>query len=345
MIAQRIESPTAWAQAMLDVGTPGFLANPVLWKAAVANDPTWPSLARAALDRPAWRGVIDYAVLMTLSPPTYLLSTILDRVKDYPDVVWTASIRKQIPEVTLLRILQDGADEVAGAAAAGEWQAEPQGHVRESLRDAWRAAIVRCPTGENGIGEILKTDSELALRWLASRIDSIAHTNMESDQTISDALSALGVAGRRTLLGSLPENFFDGRIIAKLIADDLDVYRDFLAIHRPPSQHLAPLCGASETDGFETAPSLGKSWAEKAVLALDHGYTPEYVAQAAFGIFFSWCGNASEMWNAWIVQFESMLTHPERRVQVVAEIGRTLAIRNRDDALQRERATAVYGFD
>ena len=309
------------------------------------NDPAWPALARTALDQPGWREVIDYAILMTPSLPADLLSTVLDRVRVYPDVVWTASIRKQIPEATLVRILQDGADEVAGAGAAGEWQAEPQGHVRESLRDAWRTAIVRCPTGENGIGEILKTDPELALRWLVSRIDSIAHKNMESDQTISDALSTLDVAGRRTLLGSLPENFFDGRIIARLIADDLDLYRDFLAIHRPSDQHLAPLCGASTTEDFETAPSLGKSWAEKAVLALDHGYTPEDVAQATLGMFFSWCRNASEMWNAWVMQFESMLTHPDRRVQVVAEIGRTLAVRNRDDALRSERASAVFGFD
>jgi len=345
LLAQKIEYPTVWVRAMLEVQTPGFLASPILWRAALENDPAWPALARTALDQPAWRGVIDYAVLMTPSLPADLLSTVLDRVKDCPDVVWTACLRKQVPEATLLRILQDGADEVAGAAAAGEWQADPQGHVREPLRSAWRTAIVRCPTGGNGIGDILKTDSELALRWLVSRIDSIAHWNMESDQTISDALSALDVAGRRTLLGSLPENFFDGRIIAKLIADDLELYRDFLAIHRPPSQHLAPLSGASKTEDFETTPSLGKSWAEKAVLALDHGYTPEDVAQAAFGIFISWCGNASEMWNAWVVQFESMLTHPERRVQVVAEIGRARAVRNRDDALQRERATAVYGFD
>ncbi len=257
-LAERIECPTLWVRAMLEVQTPGFLASPILWRAAMDNDPAWPALAQTALDQPGWRGIIDYAVLMTPSLPADLLSTVLERVKDHPDVVWTASIRKQIPEATLLRILQEGADEVAGAGAAGEWQAEPQGHVRELLREAWRAAIVRCPTGENGIGEILKTDSELALRWLVLRIDSIARKNMESDQTISDALSALDVAGRRTLLSSLPENFFDGRIIAKLIADDIDLYRDFLAIHRQADQHLAPLCGDFKYRGLRDHSQPGK---------------------------------------------------------------------------------------
>ena len=345
-LAQQIECPTVWVRAMLEVQTPGFLASPILWRAATENDPAWPALARTALDQPEWRGVIDYAVLMTPSLPADLLSTVLDRVKDYPDVVLTASIRKQIPEETLLRILQDGADEVAGAAAAGEWQAEPQGHVRESLRDAWRTAIVRCPIGENGIGEILKTDSELALRWLVSRIDSIARRNIESDQTISDALSALDVAGRRALLGSLPENFFDGRIIAKLVADDLDLYRDFLAIHRPPSQHLAPLCGASKTEDFETIPSLGNVWAEKAVMALDHGYTREGRGTATpSGRRMAWWGNESAMWDTWIGQFEAMREHPDSRIRLVAEIGRDRVVRSRDSALRRERAEAVYGHD
>ena len=117
---------------MLAVQTPGFMASPILCRAATENDPAWPALARTALIQPGWRGVIDYAVLMTPSLPDDLLSTVIDRAKDCPDVVWTASIRKQIPEATLLRILQDGADEVAGAAAAGEWQAEPQGHPTPS---------------------------------------------------------------------------------------------------------------------------------------------------------------------------------------------------------------------
>jgi hypothetical protein len=344
-LAQRIESPMAWVQAMLDVGTPELLASPILWRAALANDPRWPSLARAALDLPSWRGVIDYAVLMTPSPPADLLSTILDRVKDFPDVVLTVCLGRQVPERTLLRILEDGADEVAGAAAVGDWQANPPGQVREPLRDAWRSAIVRCPTGDNGIGEILKTDPEVARLWLVAHIDSIARINIDSDQTIAEALNALDVAGRRSLLGSLPDDLFDGRIIATLIDGDLDLYRWFLEISRPAYQHLAPLSGASMTSDFETTPKLDNTWAQKAILALDHGYSAEDVAQAAVGRSFSWCGNASEMWNAWVVQFQSMLTHPDHRVRLVAEIGRAGAARNRDDALRRERSAAVYGFD
>jgi hypothetical protein len=94
-LAERIECPTLWVRAMLEVQTPGFLASPILWRAAMDNDPAWPALARTALDQPGWRGIIDYAVLMTPSLPADLHSTVLERVKDYPDVVWIASIRKQ----------------------------------------------------------------------------------------------------------------------------------------------------------------------------------------------------------------------------------------------------------
>src|SRR5262249_31551113 len=154
--------------------------------------------------------------------------------------------RKQVPEGTLLRILQDGADEVAGAAAVSEWQADRQGQVRESLRVAWRSAIARCPTSDYGIGEILKTDPGLALLLPVAHLDSMAQRNIESDQTIGDALSGLGAAGRRTLLGSLPGDWFDERFISMLIDDDLDIYRHFLSVPRTADQHLAPLCGASK---------------------------------------------------------------------------------------------------
>jgi hypothetical protein len=146
-------------------------------------------------------------------------------------------------------------------------------------------------------------------------------------------------------LGSLPGDWFDERVISSLIDDDLDLYRRFLSIPRTSDQRLAPLCGASKAVDFEMTPNLGRAWAEKAMLALDHGYTPEDVAQATFGRFMSWRGKTSDMWNAWVVQFDSMLTHPDRRIQLVAEIGRAQAARNRDHELRSERATAVYEFD
>src|SRR5262249_8986872 len=64
-LARSIESPTVWIRAMLEVGTPGFLADAILRRAANDNDREWPDLARTGLERSDWMAVIDYAVLMT----------------------------------------------------------------------------------------------------------------------------------------------------------------------------------------------------------------------------------------------------------------------------------------
>ncbi len=58
----------------------------------------------------------------------------------------------------------------------------------------------------------------------------------------------------------------------------------------------------------------------------------------------SWWGSASQMWGAWVVQFESLLSHPEHRIRRVGEIGRTWAAEMRDWELRRERDEAVYGL-
>jgi hypothetical protein len=348
-LAQSIESPTVWIRAMLETGTPGFLADRILRRVAADNDPAWPDLARAGLERPDWMGVIVCAVLMTTSPPAELLSTALERLEHNQHIVWGVCLRNEAPEATVLRLLQHGNDAVAGAAAVGEWQAKPAGRVRESLSEAWRPAIVRCPAGQNGIGEVLKSDPILAIDWLLTQFRSVTRSNNDLDHSIGEAISGLDQSGRRTLLCAVPQDGFPDlrttSIISRLVGDDLDLYRDFLAIPHPADKHLAPLGGASRTVGSGTTPNLGDTWAAKAILALDQGYTPEDVVQATFGSSWSCWGKESAMWDAWVAQFEAMREYPDDRIRLVAGLGRDRAVRSRDSALRRERAEAVYGHD
>ena len=345
-LATLVREPGTWVRSVLEVDLLANLAEPFLRRVAAEDAPLWTSLAISRLDQPAWRGKIIEVTLAMPSPPEGLLEAALVRLEGLSEVVWCACLRKQVPESTLIRLLRHEDDTVAGAAAAGEWQADPAGQVREPLRPAWRAAIVRCPEHRNGLGAILKSDPALALEWLLAHTSATARSRVEWNHVTAEALDSLDADGRQVLLQSLPESFSDEGLIAKLIGDDLAIYRDYLREPRPNRQHLAPLRGNSrEGRGrLDTVPDLSGDWAEKAKLALDAGYTPEEVVHAAFGRHMSWWGNASQMWEAWVVQFESLLSRPEHRIRRVGEIGRTWAAERRDWELRGERDEAVYGW-
>jgi hypothetical protein len=121
-------------------------------------------------------------------------------------------------------------------------------------------------------------------------------------------------------------------LVARLVGDDLTLYRHLLGDPARGEYHLAPLRGRPHG-----------AWAGKAVLAMDAGLAPEAIVRAAFR-HDEWVrGDRSSYEEAWVAAFEALNAHPDSRVRRVGEIGRATARGRLESALRDEQAEAVFG--
>ncbi len=186
------------------------------------------------------------------------------------------------------------------------------------------------------LGEVLRENSDLAYEWLRARSAETRPEFWRYSQATEAAVGVLSVESRQRLLHELPNDRYSiGSLAARLVGEDLDLYRRLLDDQQLSGLHLAPLAGEPDA-----------AWLAKARLALEAGYSPGQVAEAVhdWPAGFTWMGNESDMWDKWIERFERLRSHPDERIQRVGKAGKECNAARRDDALVRERHRAVYGF-
>jgi hypothetical protein len=346
-IAGRTDRPLAWIKAMEEADAFGVHVEPFLPATVARDDADWPAIAASFLERPSWMGVAVELVLTHPDPPAELLERVMDGLDQRnADFVETLVLRGQVPEGTLRRLLRHKDPVFASSAAVGEWLADPKGTVREALRADWRAAVLGDCSGrreEYWLGEIMGSDPELASRWMEAHLPEEANVFLRQDDLVSVATAALDTSGRLRLLSRLHESHWDGWLISRLVGDDMEVYRAFVADPRWKKRHLDPLTWPSSGSRFEEGPGLSEVWIEKARLAMASGYSAEDVALARLTSPKSWRGHESLMWQSWVEAFQALESHEDPLIRVVGRVAIDLAVRSRDRARQRERDEEVFG--
>jgi hypothetical protein len=347
LIAEATDRPIEWIRAMEDAEAFGGHVEPFLRRMIALGDPGWTSIATEFLERPPWMGMVVEVVLTSPSPPADLLELVLAKLSDRNgDFIETLALRGQVPEETLRRLLRHENLVVASSAAVGEWLADPKGCVRETLQADWRGAVLGDCSGQQDeywLTEILRTDPELARRWLDTHLPSDANAFVRPDSVVSVAASSLDTSGRRDLLSRLPESHLDSWLISLLVGDDLEVYREFLAEPRWKKRHLDPLIWPSSGGRFEDDPELSLAWIGKAQAALQAGYNAEDVACARLDSPKIWNGEESVMWQSWIERFQALEQHEDSLVRLTSREAIRIATHRREDARRREKNEAVFG--
>lgn len=332
-IAAYAERPLEWLRALLDKGVRPDLVIPFLSKAASSGEEGWEDVARECLENPSLEFATISVVLTTPNPPSGLLSNVSERLGRFVNAVEIYCMRGQVPEGTLARLLQHESPKVAAAAAAGEWHADPRGGVRESLESAWRTAMLGASADQHLISEILRSDPTLARDWLLRRVsEERLLGDVDLEPTVGDALSALDWEQKLSVLRAIRSGSMYHSLAAAIVGDDLELYGEFLN-DELTEVHVWPL--VSTPTG---------SWPDKAVLALNAGFSAADVAGAAFLSITGWSGNESDMWEKWIGWFSKLLSHGNEGIHSVAEHGVAHARKKKRQALGEEQDEAIYGF-
>jgi hypothetical protein len=336
VIAAQVTSRVLWARHFLNAKLTSDLVIPFLRLGAETSEENWESLALECLAMPGMRSaVIDLALTLPQAPPE-LFELALESLNDSPEHVKWACAKGSIPEHHLRLLLRHPEVSIASAAAEGEWKAEPQGTVRESLREDWEEAFARS-SSEYWLTEVLRKIPDLASRWLQNHLADEEFDTYDPayGEAIQSAVSALTLDERRNLLEKIPDRSGFGMLVASLVSGYPQLYRQLLQNKRLRRYHSAPLAGTPDGE-----------WIEKAILACEAGYSHEDIAREAF--FGHQGGNVwASPWSArcseWIECFERLCVHSDDRIRGIGEAGRAWAIKERANAQRMERREAVYG--
>ncbi len=334
LLAEVVSNVDEWLSCFIETTLSGDLCAPFLERAVRDRIGGWDKSVLHYLENPIYEWVAINTLITRSDLPFDLLNEVLQRATKYPDMIHVLCLRNQVPETTLKWMLMHADSSVSTQAAVGMWWAEPRGEVNQSNATQWKAAVLRAHGQQFYLTEILKSDKSLACEWLIVRIDEQPqffdyHTRKE----ISAATSTLDSEQRLAVLHHVPdEGLLTFELLPELTDNDLKVCQEVLNTQRFGEYRLMFLHGHPK--GL---------WVEKALLALNAGYSAQDIVSATVGLDNSWTGEESNMWQAWIDDFERLLIHEDPRIRSVAEIATAKLKSLQSDARQRERRAAVYG--
>ncbi len=334
---------------MIDTDVSGDLVDPFLRRAAKINEPDWVELASICLDRSTLRGCAISLVLTLDTPDKDLVTKALDRLDDHSKLVKILCLRNQIPEYLVGQLLHHENATIATAAAHGEWATEPEGSVRDSLRESWQDVVINRADDDYWLGRVLKDNSSLAYKWLQACIKERESTSLMYGDTVIDAVNPLSTEERQHILCQIPETYTMARLVACLI-NDTSLYYELLSNKQLKSLHLVPLSGyreevRSKGDGVKVEPE--GLWTEKAKLALDAGYSVEEIVGAVYGytmMSIVWSREESARRAAWVEWFERLCSDEDERIREIGKVGKADAEAAQQRALASERQEAIYGI-
>jgi len=168
-IAQRVDSPLAWAEALFNLDASVDAIIPFLNRSADLDQSGWSQIAAKYLDVPRLRLGTIVAIITNENTPDFLLDKALGAIGGAARLINTYCLRNGVSDKALIRLLSHPSEEIATAAALGIWQAEPYAQVPEYLSAQWSEAFKNSFSDDFWIGAVLKSDPSLAFDWLEMR--------------------------------------------------------------------------------------------------------------------------------------------------------------------------------
>ncbi|MCW5769019.1 MAG: ATP-binding protein [Phycisphaeraceae bacterium] len=239
-----------------------------------------------------------------------------------------------LPLASRQRLLREGNANIKAVAALAEWVRSPQHEIRAELQADWRNAVLGIVHEDPyHLGEILERDSALATEWIQNRITSEPGGYLwEHRSVIAQVEKVLSREQRRSILLSMTRKAIDEECFHALLRGDLDLFAEWLDHTSDEDVRLLPLRG-----------SPTEHWISLAIVALDHGVTPEQLAEIAEPMSIGGEGPMSTHYRELLEQYERLAAHPDPRLHETARIGAEGFRQSMERALAEERDEEVYG--
>ncbi len=345
-LAKEVSNSLLWVKAFQAVNLPSDLIHPFLQKSMELKEKGWDEFFAENINEPSLQGSIIPLILTSSNPPQELLDLVLQKL-DSKSVQWVQLVcmRQVIPEKHMPFLLNHVNKDITFAAAAGEWQAKPEGIIRESLRKDWETVIVQYhPDDSYGdktfwLSKILAVEPELAYRWLENllAVKDKHYSTFALRNPIKAATMSLTLDARLKILELVPDRYGFGTLLLDLVNRSPDIYKHLLNMPNLKKSHLIPLSG-----------TLDDVWSELANLASNAGYSPDDIAAAAmreYSDMLTKMDGEADAWSKWIKEFERIASQDDELLKRIGETGKIIAKKHFDDNERKLRHKGIYGLD
>ena len=344
ILAERSHDPLAMAKAFLNCQLPPDLVEPFI-RQAVSNEPRSWSIVNDCLSEKAYVSVGVSIAITDSHIPSKILNAAVAQARGMEQLIETHCLRGEVSESALLKMFSSEHARVAVAAATGHWMSAEK-CVDGPLKEIWGNAILRSADvhtefsqhDDYWIGEILKQESELATAWMIRLVQNEKpFYGCDREEAAKKVAKTLNEEQRRKVLRTISADIGSHsiqEILGALVGNSLNLYRELLASTGLANLHLTPLAGKPNNE-----------WAEKAVLALDAGYTVDQIVEATQSLGWVWAGNDSDMWAEWRHAFETLLNNEiDPRIVSIGQRGAQIMLKREQEAKKREQQEAVDGY-
>jgi hypothetical protein len=336
-LAEHAAKPHEFANAFRDAAVPEDLLVPFLSAVARERPKGWAELLSEFLrhDR-YWRS----AVAVCLAQPVG--ESLQTQAICQCDGSFVNYLRVLIARDELDVGAQDGLLEHSNHEVARTVAIELRTGGRElppETQEKWEAAIIRCPADDHWYATILKSRHSLLVNWVEAWLErqaSAEPTYEHIPKALLGVIADLPVESKAHLLDCIPAkpyNPYVADLVARLVGND-----DRLA---------AALFGRAELRQYHKAALIGRptsSWLKRAIVALNHGWSPERTIAACTSGLSVWSGSEAAHWEGWVKDFEKLGRSRGRQAKLLSQAGVEHYGRLRDVAVERERHEAVYGL-
>ena len=338
-LARALEDPHALLLALEDCDAPADLLIKVLNCLADQQSPVLESAIERLLGK---QPTVPAAVAVALARPvsTHAKEQAIAQMSRHNFAFDGAIIRNELDNRTLALLLAAPDQEVAWRVAIALWgwrHHDALDGLPDDLRERSRDLVINHPADEQLYQSLFEQHPDVLVDWIRAwwgrlRTDSVEFLPIQ----LEDLIAGLPIETRLDLIAEVPaDRLPNHRLVTQLVSNDAKAAEALFGREGVEHLHGAALHGEPD-----------EAWMERALLALDYGWSPEEVVLETSMGSFEFSGEASAYWQKKVDAFQSLRVvgasqEPERERIVAAGIA--LYAQKRDADLRRERQERVFG--
>ena len=341
-LAESSAEPIGWIDELVRREAPGDLLLPFLERSIEADAKGWQDALANLLGDDSYSWVASQVVLTHPVGEDLTAKGIAGLTGKHKNLIQLLLVRREVDAETVERLL-DARDPTVARDTAVTIAHGPGEEVLSSLSEAgqarWREVIVTSPADDYWYSEVLKRNPGLFADWLRGWFARLQRDSTDQwllPHTLKEGIGGLPLHVRRELIDAIPADapFFPLQdVVTELVASDLRVAEALL--DRSDLEDIHWVClrrGPSET------------WMERALLALDRGWEPEWIVGHTMFSENVWSGEESHHWQATVDAFSELERRDDERRGALIDAGVKVFGDLRDRAAERERDERIFGL-
>ena len=334
-LAIHSDCPDEWIDALTASAIPPRLIVPFVKRAFEKCSRTGTRIASQLMDTQEYAEVGIGAALAFTNPNGSLACAALSLIPELNShEAWLWDY--ELPDEVRCMVLRHKDDEVRSIAIRHEWGRRRDGEPSAIVNEAWRAAVQATRSiGTNHVARVIFDDHpKLALAWSRNAFDWLSEAwDVYLHESLCHVVELLDVSQRSELLCLAGVRFLDVELFDALVKNDYEVFAAWLATE-PDVERL----------GVAIRRGLGKRWVRLATMLLDHGVSPDELAEITVPGSFSWSGSGTEDFERRLAACHEVLCHDDPRLHPAATVAAAWAQQRLEQRTAEVSAEKVYGF-